>query len=311
MAATQTWTHETVSANGLSVHYVAAGSGPLVVLLHGFPEHWYSWHEQLAPLAEAGYRVVAPDLRGYNRTERPSGVEQYRIERLVEDVCGLVDALGHDSATLVGHDWGSIVGWETAIREPATVDALAALGMTHPALFERALDDPRQLAAAWYMFVFRLPWLPERFFARAENVFESQFRDNAVVDDALTSSEFDRYREANARPGAPTAMLNYYRANLGRKPVRKLLFPRLGRDVSTTRLATDRVTVPTLVLWGDEEFFGPSMVDGVEQLGADVTLERFPDAGHWVQLERPDRTTERLLSFLAAKGPRAGREGVA
>ena len=294
------WHHDTVRANGVSFHYVEAGDGPLVLLLHGFPEFWYSWRRQLSPLADAGYHVVAPDLRGYNRTEKPDGVESYAIEELVEDVTGLVDALGHGTARLVGHDWGGFVAWETACRRPGVVDRLVSVGVSHPAAFDRGLDRLGQLLRSWYMYFFRLPRFPERALRADDYAAHEGMVSNMVVNsDAFTDTDFDRYRAAMARPGALTAMVNYYRANLGKRLLRKLVVPRFGRPVSSTRFAAGRVDVPTMVLYGERDHFdAAAMFQGIDRWVDDVRLEAFPDASHWVQLERHERTNELLCEFL-------------
>src|SRR4029453_11928318 len=146
----------------VGLHYVEAGEGPLVVLLHGFPEFWFSWRLQIAPLAAAGFRVVAPDLRGYNLSSRPAGVEAYGADRLAADIRGLIRELGSESALLVGHDWGGTVAWATAMNHPEVVDRLATLNAAHPRRLQQGLRNPRQLLRSSYFFSFQLPGLPER-----------------------------------------------------------------------------------------------------------------------------------------------------
>jgi pimeloyl-ACP methyl ester carboxylesterase len=158
------WNHDTVETNGVRLHVVTAGpeDGPLVVLLHGFPEFWYSWHNQIPALVEAGYRVVAPDMRGYNRSEKPSGVDAYHIDELVSDVAGLVRAFDRESGHIVGHDWGGLVAWQTAIDRPSVVDRLAVLNAPHPSKYEEVIRTSlSQLRKSWYVFYFQLPFLPE------------------------------------------------------------------------------------------------------------------------------------------------------
>ena len=299
-----TWNHDTVAANGLSFHYVEAGRGPLVLLLHGFPEFWYSWREQLTPLADAGYRAVAPDLRGYNGTEKPTGVERYAVDELVADVAELVEALGHEAAHLVGHDWGGFVAWETAGRRPEVVDRLVSVGVTHPVAFDRGLDRFDQFRRAWYTYFLRLPGLPERALrANDYAAHERMVSDGVGRDDAFDDADFERYRDALAEPGALTAMVNYYRANLGKRFLRKLVLPRFGRRVSSTGFEAGRITAPTMILYGEQDHFdAAAMFDGVDRWVEDLRLERFPDTGHWVQLERPSRTNELLREFLGDAG---------
>src|SRR4030081_3560527 len=145
----------------VNLHYVEAGSGPLIVLLHGFPEFWFGWRLQIAPLAAAGFRVVAPDLRGYNLSSKPDGVKAYSADQLAGDVPGLIRERGAESALLVGHDWGGTVAWATAMNHPEVVDRLAILNAAHPRRLQQGLRSPHQLRKLWYFFFFATPGLPE------------------------------------------------------------------------------------------------------------------------------------------------------
>lgn len=155
----------------VTLHVVAAGDpgDPLVVLLHGFPEFWYEWREYIEPIVAAGYRVVVPDQRGYNRSDKPPGVRAYRMTELSGDVVDLVAAEGYDSAHVVGHDWGGAVAWDVALRHPETVERLAVINAAHPTVFEDVLlSNPTQLRKSWYLFFFQLPRLPEWYLRRNE-----------------------------------------------------------------------------------------------------------------------------------------------
>jgi pimeloyl-ACP methyl ester carboxylesterase len=271
------------------LHYVEAGEGPLVVLLHGFPEFWYSWRFQLPALASAGFHVVAPDMRGYNLSSRPQGVKAYDVERLAGDIRDLIHERGAESACLAGHDWGAAVAWVTAMNHPQVVKRLAILNVPHPRRFLQALRNPRQLAKSWYMFFFQLPGVPERL-ARARDwqFFRLGFEHDARPG-SFTSQDIDRYREAWEQPGAVTAMLNYYRAALRQSPTR-----------AEARMR--RVEAPTLVIWGERDrYLG---LDLAEPDRADVpNLERvvrLPEASHWVQHDEPERVTELLVEFFSA-----------
>ncbi|HEX8834414.1 MAG TPA: alpha/beta hydrolase, partial [Abditibacteriaceae bacterium] len=158
-------THKYARLRGVTLHYIEAGSGPLVVLLHGFPEFWYAWRNQIPALVEAGYRVVAPDMRGYNLSSKPRSAHHYRIELLTRDVVELIGHLGEDRAHIVGHDWGGYVAWATAMRHPQAVNRLAILNAPHPATFLREVKKPEQLKKSSYQFFFQLPYLPERAIA--------------------------------------------------------------------------------------------------------------------------------------------------
>ncbi len=207
--------------NGSRLHAVAAGpaDGPLVILLHGFPEFWYSWRKQIGPLAEAGYRVVAPDQRGYNLSSKPPEIADYAVGNLVADVIAIADQLGHDKFCLAGHDWGAAVAWTTALQFPERLKKLAILNVPHPAVFTRTVrSNPRQMRRSWYMAFFQLPRLPEWRFS--SNNFAAGVR--ALVASSrpgtFTADDLDEYRNAWANPGAVTAMLNWYRAFFRARP---------------------------------------------------------------------------------------------
>ena len=254
---TEPWTHGKTIANGVRLHYVEAGDpdDPLVLLLHGFPEFWYAWRHQLPALAEAGYHVIAPDLRGYNTSEKPPGVGAYRLTRLVDDVISLISEFteragseGSDEAQLpllVGHDWGGAIAWEVAIRHPEAIERLAILNAPHPERFQRELGSASQLRKSWYMFFFQLPGVPERAI-RAGNyrVLDRLLREDPVDPDAFDSVDVERYTEALSKPGALTAAINYYRALARENPIgtlRRALVGQSGRPP-----AYRRVQVPTL-----------------------------------------------------------------
>jgi epoxide hydrolase 4 len=186
------------------LHYVEAGDGPLLVLLHGFPEFWFSWRLQIAPLAAAGFRVVAPDLRGYNLSSRPDGVEAYGADKLAGDVRGLIRELGADSALLVGHDWGGTVAWATAMNHPEVVNRLAILNAAHPRRLNQGLRNPNQLLKLWYFFFFQLPALPERIVRAGHWRFFRRYQRDARP--PYTPEDTGRYAESWSQPGAPAAL---------------------------------------------------------------------------------------------------------
>src|SRR4051795_1364797 len=193
----------------VQLHYVEAGDGPLVVLLHGFPEFWYGWREQIAPLVRAGFRVVAPDLRGYNLSSKPDGFRAYTADKLAEDIRGLIGALGAESAMVVGHDWGGSVAWTLAMNHPEVVDRLAILNAAHPRMLNEGLRSPRQLLRSWYFFYFQFPGLPERRARRRHWRFFKRFLRDARA--PYAAEEVERYVEAWSRPDAARAIIDYYR----------------------------------------------------------------------------------------------------
>jgi pimeloyl-ACP methyl ester carboxylesterase len=291
------WTHEQAIVNDVRLHYVAAGDDedPLVVLLHGFPEFWYSWRDQIPALAEAGYRVVAPDMRGYNLSEKPHGIRSYRTEELVGDVVGLVGHLGRESARVVGHDWGGVVAWEVAIRHPELVEQLAVLNAPHPGAYRRELArNPEQWKRSWYAMAFQLPWIPEAWLGAQDAArVETLFRETARAD-TFEDEDLRRYREAAARPGALSSEIHYYRAlfreNLGREA--KRLVGRGSRNLD--------VEVPTLLLWGEQDdALGVELTEGLDRWVSDLRVERFPEATHWVQHDEPEEVSQSLVEFFA------------
>jgi pimeloyl-ACP methyl ester carboxylesterase len=308
---TEPWTHGKTIANGVRLHYVEAGDpdDPLVLLLHGFPEFWYAWRHQLPALAEAGYHVIAPDLRGYNTSEKPPGVGAYRLTRLVDDVISLIEEFteragseGSDEAQLpllVGHDWGGAIAWEVAIRHPEAIERLAILNAPHPERFQRELGSASQLRKSWYMFFFQLPGVPERAI-RAGNyrVLDRLLREDPVDPDAFDSVDIERYTEALSKPGALTAAINYYRALARENPIgtlRRALVGQSGRPP-----AYRRVQVPTLLIWGEQDSaLSVSLTEGLDGWVENLRVERLPEASHWVQADAPETVNDLLVDFLA------------
>jgi epoxide hydrolase 4 len=277
------------------LHYLETGDGPLIVLLHGFPEFWYGWRQQVKPLAAAGFRVVALDLRGYNLSSRPVGVAAYDTDRLAADVRGLIQERGANSALLVGHDWGGTVAWATAMNHPEVVDRLAILNAAHPRKLSQGLRTPRQLRKSWYFFYFQIPGLPDRQVRARHWRFFRHFLHDARPG-AFTPPDIERYVEAWSQPGAATAMINYYRASVRQPPKR-----------AEARLRPTQA--PTLVIWGQRDrYLGPELAepdrDDVPNLDR---VERLPDASHWVHHDEPERVTQLLIDFFAPALPTQDR----
>ncbi|HWN10491.1 MAG TPA: alpha/beta hydrolase [Pyrinomonadaceae bacterium] len=301
--------HGYASVNGIRLHYAESGGGDkLVILLHGFPEFWYSWRHQLAALAE-NYHVIAPDLRGYNLSDRPLRIEDYRIDVLVEDVIGLIRHFGADKAAIVAHDWGAGLAWKLAERYSDHVSKLVILQVP-PASAWRANMTLRQLLKSWYMFLFQLPSLPE-WMIRRKNfaVLDKMFTESVARKGAFTDSDIDLYKEALARPGALTAALNYYRANVfrimsgaGRKgePKQENASSNKSASHSTGRNGF-RIRVPTLFIYGEKDVaLTPTTVQGIDRyIDAPYRELRIADSGHWVQNEAAEEVNAALLDFLA------------
>jgi epoxide hydrolase 4 len=279
-------THRRLAVNGLRLHLVEAGAGPLVVLLHGFPEFWYSWRRQLPALAAAGFHAVAPDLRGYNESDKPPNVRDYRLRHLVDDVAGLIAALGERQVHIVGHDWGGVIAWKLAMLRPELVHRLVILNAPHPAAFARELRRPAQWLRSLYMLLFQFPWLPECLLsARDFTLLARTLRREPVSPDAFTAADVAHYKHALARPGALTAALNYYRA--------------MFRYPSELRRGFRPIAAPTLLIWGERDrYLGIGMTEGLTRWVPNLQVVRIPNASHWVQNDAPARVNELLLDFL-------------
>jgi epoxide hydrolase 4 len=276
-----------IPTNGIHLHVAEAGpsDGPLVFLLHGFPEFWYGWRNQIAPLAERGFRVVAPDQRGYNLSDKPKGVASYDLDRLAADIVWLADHFGRETFDVVGHDWGASVGWWLAGQHPRRVRRLGVLNAPQPAVWREAMyNNPIQRRKSAYVRLFRIPYLPEcliglnRFKALSKG-----FRDTLRAD-AFTDEDLQQYRKAWVQPGTLTAMLNYYRALL-RKPL--------------SPAAEYRISCPTLAIWGKHDAYAvPELAEESIRLCANGHVVWFNDSTHWVQHDEPDRVTSILADFL-------------
>jgi epoxide hydrolase 4 len=282
--------HSFMETNGIRLHVVQAGlkSGVPVVLLHGFPEFYYGWRKQIPALVEAGCRVIVPDQRGYNLSDKPKGVKAYGVYTLVDDIIGLIDASGYEKVNLVGHDWGAVVSWALALKYPERLHRLSIMNVPHPAVMKRFLQrDFEQFRRSWYVFFFQLPWLPETGMRQddwrgAERVLRGSGKTHT-----FTNEDIEKYKEAWSQPGAMTSMINWYRAAF-RYP------PSMMKD--------PRIKVPTLMMWGMKDFAlshrmaRPSM-DYVDE----GNLILFPDATHWVHLDAADEVNHYLIDFLLDK----------
>jgi len=282
--------HSYIETNGIRLHVVQAGpqSGTPVVLLHGFPEFWYGWRLQIPALVEAGCRVIIPDQRGYNLSDKPEGVKTFSMDELVKDVIGLIDALGYEKVNLVGHDWGAAVAWVVANQHPERLHRLGILNVPHPEVMKRFLKrDLEQWRRSWYILFFQLPWLPEALM-RAQNwsAMIRALRDSGKAH-TFTDADIEKYKEAWSQPGALTAMLNWYRA---------------AARYQMPDMKDALIRVPTLMMWGMKDvalshrLARPSM-DYCEE----GNLILFPEATHWVQLDEADSVNHYLADFLLNK----------
>jgi pimeloyl-ACP methyl ester carboxylesterase len=276
-----------VTVNGVSLHLAEAGrdGDPLVILLHGFPEFWFGWRNQILQLAEAGFHVVVPDQRGYNLSEKPKGVAAYDLDTLAADVVALGGHFGHEHFALVGHDWGAAVAWWAAQNYPQRIERLIAMGAPHPAVWADGFrNDPRQRRKSYYVRLFQIPVLPElalrarRFKALCDAVTDT------AVPGTVGEAELAYYREAWSQPGALTATLNWYRGIW-----RKTLLP--PKDY--------RIRVPTLMIWGMRDRYGePDLARASVRLCDQGELVLLENATHGIQHDEPERLNAMLLDFL-------------
>jgi pimeloyl-ACP methyl ester carboxylesterase len=281
--------HRVVRANGMAMHLAEAGpeDGPLVILLHGFPEFWFGWRELIGPLAKAGFRVIAPDQRGYNLSAKPAGVAAYRLDLLADDIFALAEAVGRSRFSLVGHDWGASVAWWMATRRPAPIARMAVLNAPHPAIWRASMtEDPAQRKKSRYVQMLRTPWLPELMiraggYDALAAAFKSSTRPDAFGPEAMAA-----YQAAWRQPGALTAMLNWYRA----------LF---AQDLPVPPAGS--ILVPTLVIWGDQDAFAePGLAEASAALCAKAEVAHLSEATHWVAHDAPEQVSQRLIGFLKA-----------
>ena len=285
----ETWRHRTVEANGIRVHFAEEGAGFPVVLCHGFPEIWYSWRHQLHPLAAAGLRAIAPDFRGYGESDKPEAIEDYRIETLVGDVTGLLDALDIEKAVLVGHDWGSLVVWSTAVMRPERVERVVSLNVPYrgqcsgmpPTEVLKTLGN-----RVGYILYFQEPGKAEARFGEDLRAHLRRFYDGAAGDPAfLSEEEFAVYLDAFEKGGL-SGPLNFYR--------------NIDRNWEATRPYSDRpVECPCMVVMAEKDpVLPPVLAEGLERWLPDLRKELIRDSGHWTQQEKPEEVNRLLLEFL-------------
>lgn len=283
-----------VQANGIRFSVHTAGdpkSDTLALCLHGFPENWYSWRFQMPMLAELGYQVWAPDLRGYGGTDKPRGVAPYAMDVLVEDVAALIDASGKKKVVLVAHDWGGNVAWSFCARKLRPIERFVVMNMPHPWVFRTHLrpGDP-QLRRSWYVLLFQLPGLPEWYLAKdGHHAVAAAFASMAIDKSRFPPDVLDHYKREAARPGAIEGMLAYYRAGLRYPP--KVRHPH-------------HLDVPTLIVWGEgDTALGRELaVESMEYL-REGTLRWIPDASHWVQQEAPEKVNAITRAWLRGEEP--------
>jgi pimeloyl-ACP methyl ester carboxylesterase len=292
--------HEYAKVNGIRLHYVTTGSGKLMLFVHGFPEFWHAWKDQLAEFGQE-YLTVAPDMRGYNLSSKPTDVGQYQIKILVEDLRQLAEHLGHKKLILVGHDWGGAIAWAFALSHPGYLEKLVVINASHPAIFERELrENPAQQKASEYMLMFQRPEEAEKNLSANNYAFLIEaVLSEGLKQDYFTEEDRKAYLDAWSQPGALTGGLNYYRAaHVG---------PPAGAGTQTSGnflpdLSDLTVRVPTLVIWGERDpYLLSGNLRGLERFVPDLTIKRVPDGSHWVVHEKPALVNAHIRDFIAGK----------
>ncbi len=277
---------EFVETAGLTFEVAMAGEGEhLALCLHGFPELNYSWRHQIPELVAKGYRVWAPNLRGYGATDRPGDVRDYALDRLTQDIADLIDASGAKTVTLIAHDWGGVIAWVFAIQKLRPLARLIVMNLPHPKVFQREAKKWRQIKRSWYIYFFQLPRLPEKLLGRKNGTAIGRLFERTSSRPERFGPEVQRvYNEASARPGALTAMVNYYRAL---------------RHSTPDALGDGRVDIPTLMIWGEDDIaLNIHCTQGTEKWVSDLTLKRLPGVSHWVQQDAPEQVNAILNEWL-------------
>ena len=289
-----------VHTNGVDLEVAVVNEGGprgLALLVHGFPEHAFSWRHQIPALVEAGYEVWAPNTRGYGNSAKPDEVEAFGIDELLADLAGLIDAAGRDQVTLIGHDWGAAQAWMFAIRQVRPLERLVIMNVPHPACMRRELRSFKQLRKSWYIFFFQIPWLPEKLFtARRAKAIGDAFTNMAVDESRFPARVTDVFRDNARKPGAIRSMINYYRAAI-----------RNRRAAESEELPI--IETPTLMVWGlEDKALGRETTEGTGEHVRDLTIRYLPGVSHWVQQEAPEVVNTILLAWLNGdEVPEAGQ----
>ena len=283
--------HKFVNVNGIIMHYVTIGNGPLIVFLHGFPEFWYSWRYQI-PFFSKHFKVVVPDMRGYGETEKPAEINEYRIEKLVADIVELIHSLGQEKAIVVGHDWGCAIAWSVAMMSPSIVEKLIVMNMPHLAVFQKnAFRNYEQMQKSWYMFFFLLQDVPEnRLSSNNFEFLKHLFEISIKRKEKFTQSDIEDYVSSWSKEGGITGGINYYRANLNAE-----FWGSLDESIPFPKIKS-----ATLQIWGEEDIFlRKELTEGTNEfVDAPFSLKTIPNCGHWIQQEAPEEVNQVIDEFL-------------
>jgi epoxide hydrolase 4 len=283
--------HDSIKTKGLRFDVTTAGTGDrLALLLHGFPECAYSWRYQIPLLVRLGYRVWAPDQRGYGKSDKPLGISEYTLDKLSQDVADLIDASGATSVLLCGHDWGGMIAWHFVMYRLRPIERLIVMNAPHPACFYQRARTLRQLRKSWYIALFQIPYLPELLLSRRNCELVARAFTRMAVDKSRFPDEvLEVFRNNACEPGALTAMLNYYRAARRSARIhRQRGFP--------------RIDAPTLMIWGERDAaLGKELTYGTDEYVSDLTVRYLPHVSHWVQQEAPEAVNGMLEAWLEGK----------
>jgi pimeloyl-ACP methyl ester carboxylesterase len=281
--------HEFVKVNGIRMHYVTMGSGSLIILLHGFPEFWYSWRYQISTLSKR-FKVVAPDMRGYGETEKPIKIESYKIEKRVKDIVELVHGLGYAKATIAGHDWGGIIAWSIAIMAPDIVDKLIIMNAPHPGVYRKHLPkNIKQMLRSWYVFFFLIKGIPELILSSNNyKILKSSLLKSSIRKQVFTEKDIETY-VSSWKSGGIYGGINYYRANLS-----------LQYWANSDLISFPKIKVPVLQIWAENDMFlGKELTKNTQEfIDAPYRLHLIPNCGHWVQQEASDIVNGILTEYL-------------
>lgn len=276
-----------IETNGIKLHVMEAGpeDGPMILFLHGFPEFWWAWRKQLPYFADKGYRVVAPDQRGYNLSDKPEGVAAYNIDKLAKDMIGLIDAYGQKQVYLVGHDWGASVSWWLALKYPDRFRKLVILNVPHPKIMAKnVFTNTAQMQRSWYIFYFQIPGAVDRLAAAGDYEWVLQLITTSANPGTFSPAELEEYRKAFRQPGAFTAMVNWYRAMI--------------QTQSEPPRSFD-VTVPMIFMWGEEDVaMLTEMADQSMRYCKEGRLIKLPGVSHWIQHEAADKVNAQIAEFF-------------
>jgi pimeloyl-ACP methyl ester carboxylesterase len=291
--------HEYADVNGVRLHYATAGKGKLIMFVHGFPEFWYEWKNQLAEFSR-DYQAVAPDMRGYNLSSKPADVEQYQVKYMIEDIRALAEKLGHKKFTLVAHDWGGAIAWSFAIAHPEYLEKLIIINAPHPGVFQRELrDNPAQQKASQYMLMFRSPQAEQILSANNYAALVQAVLGEGLKAGHFTAEDKKAYIEAWSQPGALTGGLNYYRAARLGPPAGEA---QKGEAATGMNMPSLVVKVPTLVIWGEKDTaLLTGNLEGLDKFVPNLTIKRIPEGTHWVIHEKPALINSYIREFITSK----------